>query len=54
MDNLHQVCEILEGLEDDAEAALTNLDQSKVFDCQKHLFQVIQFSRTVLIKKYAV
>ena len=37
-DNLHLVREILEGIEDDAEAALINLDQSKAFDRVGHQF----------------
>ena len=37
-DNLHLVCGILEGIEDDTEAALTSLDQSKVFDRVDHRF----------------
>ena len=37
-DKLHLVCEILEGIEDDAEAVLINLDQSKAFDRMDHQF----------------
>ena len=37
-DNLHLVREILEGLEDDTEATLINLDQSKAFDRMDHRF----------------
>ena len=32
------MCEVLEGLEDDTEAALINLDQSKAFDKVDHRF----------------
>ena len=42
-DNLHLVRKILEEIEDDAEAALINLDQSKAFDRVDH-----QFLATVL------
>ena len=42
-DNLHLVREILEGLKDDTEAALINLDQFKAFDKVDH-----QFLATVL------
>ena len=37
-DNLHLVCQILEGIEDDTEAALINLDQSKAIDRVDHRF----------------
>ena len=37
-DNLHLVPQILEGIEDDTEAALINLDQSKAFDRVDHRF----------------
>ena len=37
-DNLHLVREILEGLKDDTEAALINLDQSKAFNGVDHRF----------------
>ena len=37
-DNLHLVREILEGLKDDTEAMLINLDQSKAFDRVDHRF----------------
>ena len=37
-DNLQLVRGILEGLKDGTEAALINLDQSKVFDCVDHRF----------------
>ena len=37
-DNLHLICEILEGLEDGTEVALINLDQSKAFDSVDHRF----------------
>ena len=37
-DNLHLVRQILEGIEDDTEAALINLDQSKAFDRVDHRF----------------
>ena len=37
-DNLHLVCQILERIEDDTEAALINLDQSKAFDRADHRF----------------
>ena len=37
-DNLHVVPQILEGIEDDTEAALINLDQSKAFDRVDHRF----------------
>ena len=37
-DNLHLVRQILEGTEDDTEATLTNLDQSKAFDRVDHGF----------------
>ena len=40
-DNLHLVREILEGIEDDAEAALINLDQSKAFNRVEHQFLVV-------------
>ena len=36
--NLPLVCEILEGIKDDAEATLINLDQSKAFDRVDHHF----------------
>ena len=36
--NLHLVRQIPEGLKDDADAALINLDQSKVFDRVDHRF----------------
>ena len=39
-DNLHLVRQILEGIEDDTEAALINLDQSKAFDRVDHRFLV--------------
>ena len=37
-DNLHLVRQIRVGIEDDTEAALINLDQSKVFDRVDHRF----------------
>ena len=37
-DNLHLICEVLEGIKDDTEAALISLDQSKVFDRVDHRF----------------
>ena len=37
-DNLHLVRQILEGIKDDSEAALINLDQSKAFDRVDHQF----------------
>ena len=37
-DNLHLVRQILEGIKDDTEAALINLDQSKAFDRVDHRF----------------
>ena len=37
-DNLHLICEVLEGIEDDTEAALISLDQSKAFDRIDHRF----------------
>ena len=37
-DNLHLVRQILEGIEDDTEAALINLDQSEAFDRVDHRF----------------
>ena len=37
-DNLHLVRQILEGIEDDSEAARINLDQSKAFDRVDHRF----------------
>ena len=37
-DNLHLVRQILEGMEDNTEAALINLDQSKAFDRVDHRF----------------
>ena len=37
-DNLHLIREILEGIEDDTEAALISLDQSKAFDRVDHRF----------------
>ena len=37
-DNLHLIREVLEGIEDDTEAALISLDQSKTFDRVAHLF----------------
>ena len=39
-DNMHLVCKILEGLKDDTEATLINLDQSKAFDRVDHQFLV--------------
>ena len=39
-DNLHLICEVLEGIEDDTEAALISLDQSKAFDRVDHRFLV--------------
>ncbi len=39
-DNLHLVCDVLEGKKDDTEAALINLDQSKTFDRVDHQFLV--------------
>ena len=39
-DILHLVRQILEGIEDDTEAALINLDQSKAFDRVEHRFLV--------------
>ena len=39
-DNLHLVRQIPEGIEDDSEAALINLDQSKAFDRVDHRFLV--------------
>ena len=42
-DNFHLVREILEGIKDDDEATLINLDQSKAFDRVDH-----QFLATVL------
>ena len=35
-DNLHLIREVLEGIEDDTEAALISLDQSKSFDRIDH------------------
>ena len=37
-DNLHLIREVLEGIEDDPEAALISLDQSKAFDRVDHRF----------------
>ena len=37
-DNLHLICEVLEGIEDGTEAALFSLDQSKAFDRVDHWF----------------
>ena len=37
-DNLHLIREVLEGIEDDTEAALVSLDQSKAFDRVDHRF----------------
>ena len=37
-DNLHLIREVLEGIEDDTEAALISLDQSKTFDRVDHRF----------------
>ena len=37
-DNLHLIHEVLEGIEDDTEAALISLDQSKAFDRFDHRF----------------
>ena len=37
-DNLHLICEVLEGIKDDTEAALISLDQSKAFDRIDHRF----------------
>ena len=37
-DNLHLICEVLEGIEDDTESALISLDQSKAFDRVDHRF----------------
>ena len=37
-DNLHLIREVLEGIEDDIEAALISLDQSKAFDRVDHRF----------------
>ena len=37
-DNLHLIREVLEGIEDDTEAALISLDQSKAFDRVNHRF----------------
>ena len=37
-DNLHLICEVLEGIEDGTEAALISLDQSKAFDRVDHRF----------------
>ena len=42
-DNLHLVREILEGIKDDTEGALINLDQSKAFDRMDHRFLVTVF-----------
>ena len=38
--NLHLICEIIEGIEDDIDAALISLDQSKAFDRVDHRFLV--------------
>ena len=37
-DNLHLIHEVLEGIEDDTDAALISLDQSKAFDSVDHRF----------------
>ena len=37
-DNLHLIRETIEGLDDDTQAALINLDQSKAFDSVDHRF----------------
>ena len=37
-DNLHLIRQVLEGIEDDTEAALVSLDQSKAFDRVDHWF----------------
>ena len=37
-DNLHLIREVLEGIEDDTEAALISLDQFKAFDRVDHWF----------------
>ena len=37
-DNPHLVCDILEEIEDDTEAALITLDQSKAFERVDHRF----------------
>ena len=39
-DNLHLICEVLEGIEDSTEATLISLDQSKAFDGVDHRFLV--------------
>ena len=36
--NLNLICEVLEGIEDDTEAVLISLDQSKAFDRVDHRF----------------
>ena len=45
-DNLHLVREILEGIKDDTEATLINLDQSKAFDWVDHRFLATVFETT--------
>ena len=40
-DNLHLIREVLEGIEDDTEAVLINLDQSKAFDRVDHRFLAV-------------
>ena len=42
-DNLHMVRKILEGLKDDTEAGLINLDQSKAFNRMDHRFLATVF-----------
>ena len=42
-DNLHLICEVLEGIEDRTEAALISLDQSKAFDRVDHRFLATVF-----------
>ena len=42
-DNLHLICEVLEGIEDGTEAALISLDQSKAFDRVDHRFLAFCF-----------
>ena len=48
-DNLHLVRQILEGIEDDTEAALINLDQSKAFDRVDHRFLAAVPARLFLV-----
>ena len=51
-DSLHLVCQVLEGIENDTEAALINLDQSKAFERVDHRFLAVVLETALFEPKF--